>query len=94
MTTGYRSGGFNLVFFTQTPEYDPEELIVYELGYKGQFLDNSLQINGSAYFYDYDTIHTFTQQACPPGDGLEGANSACAVTDNTASVQAAPGAEM
>ena len=57
-TTGHRAGGYNLVFFSKTPTYDPEELIAYELGYKTQWLDNSLQLNGSFYFYDYENIHT------------------------------------
>jgi len=58
VTTGHRAGGYNLVFFSKTPTYDPEELVAYELGYKTQWLDNSLQLNGSFYFYDYDNIHT------------------------------------
>lgn len=94
VTTGYRSGGFNLAFFSQTPKYEPEELIAYELGYKAQFLNNTLQFNASTYLYDYETIHTFTEEACPPGGTLLSAQSACAVGDSTASVQAAPGAEM
>ncbi len=94
VTTGYRSGGFNLAYFSQTPEYDPEELIAYELGYKGQLLDNTLQFNASAYYYDYDSIHTATEEACPPGGTVQSAQSACAVSDSTTSVQAAPGAEV
>lgn len=57
-TSGYRSGGFNLVFFSQTSTYDPEELLAYEIGYKTQWLGDSLLLNGSFYLYDYDTIHT------------------------------------
>ncbi len=94
VTTGYRSGGFNLAFFSQTPEYDPEELIAYEIGFKGQFLDGSLQLNASAYLYDYETIHTRTEEACPPGGTLQSANSACAVVDSTTSIETAPGAEV
>ncbi len=41
VTTGYRGGGYNLVFFSQTGTYGPEELIAYEIGYKGQHLDNT-----------------------------------------------------
>ena len=93
-TTGYRSGGFNLAFFSQTPQYEPEELIAYEVGYKAQFLDNSLQFNASAYLYDYESIHVRTEEACPPGGTLQSAQSACAVVDSTTSVQAAPGAEI
>jgi iron complex outermembrane recepter protein len=61
-TTGHRAGGFNLVFFSQTEQYNPEELISYELGYKAQFLDRTLQFNGSVYYYDYENIHTFAAE--------------------------------
>jgi iron complex outermembrane receptor protein len=96
-TTGYRGGGFNLAFFSKTPQYDPEELIAYELGYKGQFRDGSLQFNASAYFYDYKTIHTVTQEACTQAEQdvvAAEATNACIVSSTTTSVQAAPGAEM
>jgi outer membrane receptor protein involved in Fe transport len=59
VTSGYRAGGFNLVFFSQTAEYDPEELVAYEIGYKGQHLDRSLQLNAALFYYDYENIHTF-----------------------------------
>ena len=93
-TTGYRSGGFNLAFFSQTPEFEPEELIAYELGYKAQFMDNTLQFNASVYVYDYDTVHTRTEEACPPTLTLQSAQSACLVVDSTTSIQAAPGADV
>ncbi len=57
-TSGYRSGGFNLVFFSTTATYEPEELLAYEIGYKTRFFNDTLQLNGSFYLYDYDTIHT------------------------------------
>ena len=95
VTTGYRSGGFNLTFFSQTPAYDPEALIAYELGYKAQFMDQTLQFNGSAYIYDYESIHTRTEEACPPSVGLDSISSVCAVgVASTTSVEAAPGAEV
>ena len=94
VTTGYRSGGFNLAFFSETPQYEPEQLTAYELGLKGQYLDSTLQANASVYFYDYESIHTFTEEACDPADNLDTAESACAVVDTTSSVQAAPGAEV
>jgi outer membrane receptor protein involved in Fe transport len=80
-TTGYRSGGYSLVYFSNTPAYDPEELIAYEIGYKTQFLDNTLQINGSFYFYDYETIHTFSTEVSDIGG-------------TTTSVLEAPGGEV
>lgn len=66
-TSGYRSGGYNLVFFSNTASYDPEELIAYEIGYKTQFLDNTLQINGSFYLYDYENIHTVATEVTSLG---------------------------
>ena len=56
-TTGYRAGGFNLGFFSATPSYDSESVLSFELGYKGQLLDNRLQLNASIYNYTYDDIH-------------------------------------
>ena len=58
VTSGHRAGGYNLVFFSNSPTYEPEELIAYEIGYKTQWMDNSLQLNGSFYYYDYENIHT------------------------------------
>lgn len=86
-TSGYRSGGNNLVFFSATPDYDPEELIAYELGYKIRAFDNTVQLNGSFYFYDYETIHTVAVEVTPPlaPGGAPG---------TTTSVLPAPGAEI
>lgn len=80
-TTGYRSGGYSLVYFSQTPTYDPEKLIAYEIGYKTQWFDNSLQLNGSFYLYDYETIHTFATEVSEIGG-------------TSTSVLEAPGAEI
>ena len=61
-TTGYRAGGFGLGIGdarTATPtkitpySYDLEEIRHTELGYKGEFFDNTLQIFSSIYIYDY-----------------------------------------
>ena len=80
-TSGYRSGGYNLVFFSRTPTYEPEELIAYEIGYKTQFIDNTLQVNGSFYYYDYENIHTTSTEVSALGG-------------TTTSVLAAPGAKI
>ena len=82
VTSGYRSGGFNLVFFSTTFEYDPEELVAYEIGYKGQFFNDTLQVFASAYYYDYSNIHTFGSEVSAVTGGT------------TTSVLEAPGAEI
>jgi iron complex outermembrane receptor protein len=54
VATGYKGGGFNdLDPHTGKPaSYDPEKLVAYEIGYKGQ-LTPTLQYNSSLYYYDY-----------------------------------------
>jgi iron complex outermembrane receptor protein len=49
--TGFKSGGFY-----PNPgagEYGPEELTAYELGLKNRFLDNTLEANVEAFFWNY-----------------------------------------
>ncbi len=59
VTTGHRAGGFGSQGnFSSVETYDPEELTAYEIGYKGQLFDGTLQLNSSLYFYDYENIHT------------------------------------
>ncbi|MBX7133539.1 MAG: TonB-dependent receptor, partial [Fimbriimonadaceae bacterium] len=45
---GYKSGGF-----TSINEYGPETVLSYEVGSKNRFLGNSLQLNLSGFWYDY-----------------------------------------
>jgi iron complex outermembrane receptor protein len=45
---GYKAGGF-----TAISAYKPESLLAYELGSKNRFLKNRLQVNLSAFYYDY-----------------------------------------
>ena len=57
--TGYRSGGFNLLTPTASTDVnvvDPEELLSFEVGYKGSFWDKRLNFTGAAYYYDYTDL--------------------------------------
>ncbi len=87
-TSGYRSGGYNLVFLSNSPTYDPEELVAYELGYKTQSANGRLQVNGAFYLYDYENIHTVATEVTP---GLLPGSPASTVTTSTL---AAPGGEV
>ena len=59
IATGYRSGGFNLMSPTDTLDVDsvdPETLLSYEVGYKGQLLDNRVNVSTALYYYDYSDL--------------------------------------
>ncbi|WP_454887538.1 TonB-dependent receptor [Sphingomonas oryzagri] len=48
--TGYKDGGFNNFGF---PSYGPETITAYEVGSKNRFLNGRVQLNASAFYYDY-----------------------------------------
>ncbi len=51
VATGYKAGGY---FDGVEPnDYKPEDITSYELGVKNRLLDNRLQLNASAFYYDY-----------------------------------------
>lgn len=56
ISRGFKSGGFNGAASNVTQQlapYGPEELTAYELGTKLTLLDRTLQLNASAFYYDY-----------------------------------------
>ena len=54
VATGYKAGSFNDFdpATGHTASYGPEDLMAYEVGYKGRLRPN-LELNASAYYYDY-----------------------------------------
>jgi iron complex outermembrane receptor protein len=54
VTEGYKSGGFNIGAFQ--PAFQPEKIWDYELGLKTTTLDNRLQADFSAFYYDYSNL--------------------------------------
>jgi outer membrane receptor protein involved in Fe transport len=70
-TTGWKSGGYNLGFrSTNAPVFDAEEVLAFEIGYKGRLLDNTMQLNASAYTYIYDDRQTSTTVQGQFGTGV------------------------
>ncbi|MGD9160899.1 MAG: TonB-dependent receptor [Desulfobacteraceae bacterium] len=74
---GYKTGNFT---------YDggvipPETMDSYELGFKTRFFDNRLQLNGTAYFYDYKNYTKWTTAYKCQRTFLEGAPFAGAYTN-------------
>ncbi len=81
VTSGTRAGGFNLGNFSANAKYKAESLVAYELGYKGEMLDGTMQVNAAVYYYDYSDVHT-------------PAASPSALGGVSTSTFAVPGAEM
>ena len=64
VSKGVKSGGFfGGITFTDAAlaPFAPEELIAYETGFKGRLVDDTLQLNGAVFYYDYQDIQTFIQ---------------------------------
>ena len=56
ISSGFKSGGFNgnnSNTTSQLKPYSEEKLLAYEIGTKATFLDGSMQLNASTFFYDY-----------------------------------------
>ena len=66
LVTGYRSGGYSLPFAGAATEFDPEELLSVELGFKYQMPDNRLQLNASAFRYVYDDVQVNVDDPVSP----------------------------
>ena len=65
---GVKGGAFNSPIFPPseplgyddaTFSYDPEQLDAFEVGFKSRFLGRRLQLNASAYYYDYKDYQAF-----------------------------------
>jgi iron complex outermembrane receptor protein len=62
-TRGFKSGGFFGGFFLSEPEtapYDEEIVDSFELGFKSDWADSTLRVNGAVYYYDYSDVQGFT----------------------------------
>ena len=55
-SSGYRAGGFNSRSITYSA-YNPEEISMYEIGFKSEFFDRRLRINIAAYSGQYNNVY-------------------------------------
>ncbi len=58
-STGFKSGGFQYVPFSKGQAdvlFQPEDIKAYEIGFKTEWLDRALRVNGAAYYYDYKNL--------------------------------------
>jgi len=55
-TRGFKSGGYNFPAYSTPKGLKPEILDMYELGLKGDYLDNTLRLNAALFYYDYSDL--------------------------------------
>lgn len=62
VSRGFKSGGFNTGATSDPVEasvVEPEKLMAYEVGFKSEWLRNTLRANAAAFFYDYTDLQVF-----------------------------------
>ena len=88
ISTGYRSGGFNLgTVDPGVDSFDEETLTSYEIGYKGSLADDSLLLEVAAYFYDYADLQV-RQSFLDPETGAQGTEFTNAASADVKGVEA------
>lgn len=55
-TRGFKSGGFNFSSANSVHGYDPEYLWSYEAGFKSDWAEDRVRLNGTAFYYDYTDL--------------------------------------
>jgi iron complex outermembrane receptor protein len=55
-TRGFKSGGFNFSSANPSHGYDPEYLWSYEVGFKSEWAEDRVRLNGVAFYYDYTDL--------------------------------------
>jgi iron complex outermembrane receptor protein len=74
-STGYRAGGFNArAAANVNPTYEPEKLKSLEAGFKFDFLNNRVRLNGAAFYNKYRDLQVTV--FVPPSAGTGGGNVA------------------
>ena len=87
VSTGFKSGGLNnLPANIGITTYEPEKITAYEIGSKNRFLENRVQVNLSAFRYDYKNYQTF-EFYTPSGGPYLGATFFPTVNSQTATYE-------
>ncbi|MFC4254197.1 TonB-dependent receptor [Altererythrobacter xixiisoli] len=70
VSTGFKGGGINPRPFNpaQVQSFGAETLTAYEVGFKSNLFDNSVRLNGAAFFSDYKDIQ-LSLNSCPQFGG-------------------------
>ncbi|WP_285764835.1 TonB-dependent receptor [Biformimicrobium ophioploci] len=67
VSTGFKAGGFNSLNFGPGVDqsFDQENVTNYEAGIKSSLFDNSVRLNASVYFYEYENLQTLDLVGTP-----------------------------
>ena len=70
ISRGFKGGGFSLAALqaltgNAAESVEPEILWAYEIGAKTSWMDNSLQLNGAIFYYDWSDLHSFQPLVSP-----------------------------
>jgi iron complex outermembrane receptor protein len=68
-TRGFRSGGWNSGALVSPIEFtfvDSERNDAFEAGFKSDFMDRTVRLNGAAFYYNYKDMQVFTLQPGTP----------------------------
>lgn len=79
LSKGFKSGAFQgqLTFLPQTLDnFDEENVLAYEVGFKSRLMGNRLQLNGAAFYYDYADVQIYGPIYTEPIDPLFGIDNA------------------
>ena len=74
VSRGYKAGGFPLLPASASDQFDPvvqEAVLAWEAGFKLTLADNSLQLNGALFRYDYDDKQVRARTSVPLFGQLE-----------------------
>lgn len=58
ISRGFKAGGVQINPNLEDTSYDPETLINYEVGLKGEFFDRRLRVNAAAFYMDWKDLQT------------------------------------
>lgn len=83
--TGYKSGGYNRGSNFNTLdgtliEYNPEEIMAYEGGFKASLMDGRARVNLAAFYYDYTDMQQASIFVAPNGTATNVTNNAAGST--------------
>lgn len=76
--SGFKSGGYNYPVLPAAgaKPLNPETLDSFELGMKGEFADNTVRLNASAFYYDYKDLQVTRAAGVGPGAAVTTENAA------------------